>query len=95
MSHIILKHEAAQVFVTADGLMMMAHYNQTHEEKADCLAGSLLVPRDALLTLLDEGRDNRQISKYFGVTVELVQMRRNLTGVDIQRSRRGLRSAGT
>jgi Zn-dependent peptidase ImmA (M78 family) len=93
LSHIILKHEPAQVFVTADGMMMMAHYNETLEEEADCLAGTLLVPREALLYALDQGFDNGQLSKYFGVTVDVIRMRRNLTGVDLQRSRRRVRRA--
>lgn len=88
LSHIILKHEPAQMFVTADGMMMMAHYNKLNEEEADCLAGTLLVPREALLPLIDRGFDDRRLSNYFAVTPDLIRMRRNLTGVDIQRGRR-------
>ncbi len=91
LSHIILEHEPAQVFVNADGLMMMTHYNKIHEEEADCLAGTLLVPREALMQLLDQGFDDAELSKYFIVTMDLIKMRRNRTGVDIQRSRRGAR----
>lgn len=93
LSHIILKHEPAQAFVNADGLMMMTHYNKTHEDEADCLAGTLLVPRETLIQLLDQGYDDAELSKYFKVTVDLVRMRRNRTGVDIQRSRRGPKRA--
>lgn len=88
LSHIILQHEPTQVFFTPDGLMMLAHYHKTFEKEADCLAGTLLVPRESLLFHLDEGRDERWLAKYFGVTTKLIQMRRNLTGVDLQRSRR-------
>jgi Zn-dependent peptidase ImmA (M78 family) len=95
LSHIILKHEPAQVFVNADGLMMLTHYNKTHEDEADCLSSTLLVPREALLHLLDQGHDDRELSKYFEVTIDLVRMRRNLTGVNIQRSRRGFRRANS
>jgi Zn-dependent peptidase ImmA (M78 family) len=88
LSHIILKHEPTQVFFTPDGMMMLAHYNKTFEKEADCLAGTLLVPRESLLFYLDEGRDERWLARYFGVTTKLIQMRRNMTGVDLQRSRR-------
>lgn len=88
LSHIILDHEPARVFVSADGMMMMAHYNPTNEAEADCLSGTLLVPRDALIQLIDQGYDNEKLSGHFAVTVDLIQMRRNMTGVDIQRSRR-------
>jgi Zn-dependent peptidase ImmA (M78 family) len=92
LAHIILKHEPSQVFVTADGVMMMADYNKTNEDEADCLAGTLLVPREALLNLLDRGYSDEQLAEFFGVTTDLVRMRKNLTGVNIQRSRRGARA---
>jgi Zn-dependent peptidase ImmA (M78 family) len=88
LSHIILKHEPTQVFFTPDGMMMLAHYNKTFEKEADCLASTLLVTRESLLFYLDEGRDDQWLAKYFGVTTKLIQMRRNMTGVDLQRRRR-------
>lgn len=91
LSHIILDHKAAQFFVTADGLMMMAEYNKTQEEEANCLAGTLLVPRAALLALLSGGYDDNRAADHFGVSVDVLQMRRNLTGVGLQLSRRGAR----
>jgi hypothetical protein len=84
ISHVILDHKAGQFFVTADGAMMMAEYNETQEEEADWLAGTLLVPRAALLTVLARGYDNERAADLFGVTTDLLQMRRNLTGVDLQ-----------
>jgi Zn-dependent peptidase ImmA (M78 family) len=72
---------------------MMAHYNKIHEAEADCLAGTLLVPHEALIRLIDQGCNNAQLAAYFSVTIDLIQMRRNLTGVDIQRSRRKFRAS--
>jgi Zn-dependent peptidase ImmA (M78 family) len=92
LSHIILAHPPAQCFVSADGMMMLADYNKMHEEEANCLAGTLLVPRVALLWALDRGFDNQRAAGYFGVTIDMLQMRRNLTGVDLQRSRRRSRA---
>jgi Zn-dependent peptidase ImmA (M78 family) len=92
LAHIILKHEPAQVFFTADGMMMMTDYNKTHEDEADCLAGTLLVPREALLNLLDQGYSDAQIAEFFGVADDLIRMRKNLTSVNIQRLRRGIRA---
>ena len=91
LAHIILKHEPAQVFVTADGVMMMASYNKAHEDEADCLAGTLLVPRESLLGLVDQGNSDAEIADYFDVTTDLIKMRKNLTGVAIQLSRRRAR----
>jgi hypothetical protein len=88
LSHIILEHEPAQVFVTQDGMMMMTDYNKTHEEEANWLAGTLLVPREALAKLLANGHDNRRAAQFFQVTIDVIQMRRNLTGIDLQFARR-------
>lgn len=88
ISHIILEHPPAQCFVGADGMLMLADYNKMHEEEANCLATTLLVPRIALLRALDGGLDNDRAAEYFGVTIDVLQMRRNLTGVGLQISRR-------
>jgi hypothetical protein len=88
LSHIILDHKAAQFFVTADGMMMMAEYNPTQEEEAICLAGALLVPRAALLAVLDKGHSDARAAEHFGVTTDVLHMRRNLTAVGVQLARR-------
>jgi Zn-dependent peptidase ImmA (M78 family) len=94
LSHIILKHKPAQVFVSNTGQMMLNVYDNTHEEEANCLSGTLLVPRDALLHLLGEGYDHVRAAAHFVVTVDVIKMRVNKTGVGKQlASRRPYRSA--
>ncbi len=88
LSHIILEHKAAQVFVSPAGQMLLSEYDRTQEEEADCLSGTLLVPRDALLSLLAEGDDQARIAAHFVVTKDLLRMRINLTGVQKQLGRR-------
>ena len=68
--------------------MMMSEYDLIHEEEADWFAGAILVPRDALLDVENRGLTASIAAKYFGVSVDLFQMRRSRTGVDIQFSRR-------
>lgn len=84
LAHIILEHEPAHVFHTPDGHMMMNEYNEVHEEEANCLASTLLLPRDALLEAIRRGMSDNAMAKYFGVSAALLRMRRNLTGVDKQ-----------
>ena len=88
IGHIILQHEPARMYVTDDGLMMMSEYNPIHEEEATWFAGAILVPRDALLDVARRGLTDRVIAEQYGVSVAVLQMRRRLTGVDIQLSRR-------
>jgi len=88
IGHIVLRHEPAKMYVTPDGLMMMSEYNPIHEEEATWFAGTILVPRDALLDATARGLADQVAADYFGVSSAVFQMRRNRTGVDIQLSRR-------
>lgn len=88
IGHIVLRHEPAKMLMTADGLMMMSEYNAAHEEEATWFGSAILVPRDALLDLIRRGVPDKEAADHFGVSLELLRMRRNLTGVDIQLSRR-------
>jgi Zn-dependent peptidase ImmA (M78 family) len=87
LSHLILKHPPAQAFVTPDGMMVMNEYNRVHEEEANCLSATLLIPRDGLIHFLSLGWSDEQIAAHFGVSMDLLRMRKNLTGVERQLSR--------
>lgn len=84
LAHIILEHEPAHVFHTPDGHMMMNEYNALHEDEANCLAGTLLLPREALMQAIRGGMSESAMAQHFGVSPQLLKMRRNLTGVDRQ-----------
>jgi IrrE N-terminal-like domain len=88
IGHIVLQHEPAKMYVTPDGLMMMSEYNSAHEDEATWFAGTILLPRDALFELIKRGVEEREAANLYGVSLSLFQMRRNLTGVDIQLHRR-------
>lgn len=83
LAHLILEHRATQVFMM-DGKMMMKEYDRIQEHEAECLSGALLVPRQALLDLLQQGVPEAELAAYFGVSRELLQMRRLTTGVERQ-----------
>lgn len=84
IGHIVLEHEPAQMYVTPDGLMMMSEYNAEHEEEATWFAGAILLPRDALLDLAKRRVPNQLAASQYGVSVQLLTMRRNRTGVEVQ-----------
>ena len=88
VGHVVLGHTPATMCVTPDGLMMMSEYNPAHEEEANWFAGAILLPRDALLDVIGRGVADRAAADYFGVSGAVFQMRRNLTGVNVQLSRR-------
>ncbi len=84
LSHLILKHQPAQAFVTPDGMMVMNEYNRVNEEEANCLSATLLVPREGLLHLLSMRWPDQRIAAHLGVSMDLLRMRKNLTGVTRQ-----------
>jgi hypothetical protein len=94
LSHIVLEHRAAQVFVSPKGQMLLSEYDRLQEQEANCLSGTLLVPRDALLSFLARGYDHARMAAHFVVTRDLLQMRINLTGVDKQLANRRRFSRG-
>jgi Zn-dependent peptidase ImmA (M78 family) len=83
LAHIILRHSPTQAFFGPGGALMMKEFNASQEAEADCLAGILLVPRDALLVMLNQ-MDEPSLASYFGVSLDLFKMRKNLTGVERQ-----------
>ncbi|PYP85984.1 MAG: hypothetical protein DMG65_19560 [Candidatus Angelobacter sp. Gp1-AA117] len=87
LSHLILKHPPSQAFVTPDGMMVMNEYNRVHEEEANCLSATLLIPRDGLIHFLSLGWNDEELAAHFGVSMDLLRMRKNLTGVERQLSR--------
>lgn len=88
IGHIVLRHEPAKMYVTEDGLMMMSEYNPLHEDEATWFAGAILLPRDALLDVVRRGLSDRVVADRYVVSTALLQMRKKLTGVDVQLSRR-------
>jgi hypothetical protein len=87
LSHIILGHKAAQVFVSPKGQMLLSEYDRTQEAEADCLSVTLLVPRDALLKLVANGYTHSRAAAHFVVSMDVLRMRINLTGVEKQLGR--------
>jgi len=94
LSHVVLEHRAAQVFVSPKGQMLLSEYDRVQEEEANCLSGTLLIPRDALLSFLARGYEHARIASHFVVTRDLLQMRINLTGVGKQLANRRHYSRG-
>jgi Zn-dependent peptidase ImmA (M78 family) len=63
-------------------------FDRVQEDEANWLAGCLLLPRDALVHIRRQGWTVLQAVRAFGVSADMVQYRINVTGVDVQLSRR-------
>lgn len=78
LAHLICKHVPTKILNFA---FPVRTYDPVQEDEADWLAGSLLLPRAALLHLLKKGMRKENIADQFQVSMELLQYRINMTGV--------------
>jgi len=92
IAHIVLKHVAVRVDMSAGGILLVSEYSEDDESEADWLAGTLLLPRDTLKYYRELGMSSTQIAKRFGVSNQLCEWRIRMTGVDVQMRR--AKSAG-
>jgi IrrE N-terminal-like domain len=87
LSHIILGHELAQACILEDGSLVPGNFNQGQEDEADWLAGTLLLPRPALLNIRQTGQLPTDACAHFCVSNEMLTWRMRMTGVDYQLTR--------
>lgn len=86
-SHVILNHKPAQA-LRSEGGIFISSYDRQQEDEADWLAGTLLLPRVALLRIGYEGIDHARHASEYGVSEEMLRMRLDRTGVSLQLRRR-------
>ena len=86
LSHILLGHGLTSAGLTADGHFVPTSYNQDQEDEADWLAGTLLLPRPALLRIRSLGMTDSQARKIYQVSDQMMKWRFRMTGVDFQLS---------
>lgn len=84
LAHFELKHVPVRVDVSATGFLLLSDYSEEQEQEADWLAGALLLPRNALVSLRTRGRTVEQIATMYGVSPALCDWRLKMTGVHLQ-----------
>jgi len=88
LSHIILGHEPSQLILSESGEIAMRSFNEKQEDEANWLAGTLLLPRAALVRCIARRLSSSAIANEYVVSEKLVTYRRGVTGVDLQHARR-------
>lgn len=86
ISHILLGHELTSAGLTAEGHFVPTSYDQDQEDEADWLAGTLLLPRPALLKIRSLGLADSQAQATYQVSDQMLKWRVRMTGVDYQLS---------
>ena len=84
LAHRIRGHEAQEVSVTEDGLMLLKSYDKKQEEEADWLSGCLLLPRDALISIKQRQLDDSMAVSEYGISLKMLNYRLAMTGVNKQ-----------
>jgi hypothetical protein len=87
LAHVIIGHTPARVDVTEDGALILNTYGRQQEDEANWLSGSLLLPREALMWIRKQGLDLQAAARDYGVSMQMLQYRLNVTGVDQQLQR--------
>ena len=88
LAHIMLKHEPARVMFSQDEQMATRTFDQRQEDEASWLGWTLLLPRDALVAARQRRMAKAQIAREYGVSEKLVGYRLQVTGVDVEVTRR-------
>lgn len=84
LAHIILGHRLLEAGVTEDGALIPSHYDRSAEDEADWLAGALLLPRPAVLSIRKRQLSNLKATQEYAVSEEMLTWRIRMTGVDFQ-----------
>ena len=88
LSHIILGHELAEACILEDGSLVPGNFNQDQEDEADWLAGTLLLPRPALMAIQSRRTPQHVACEHYQVSTEMLTWRTRMTGVAYQMNRR-------
>lgn len=84
LAHVLIGHEPSRVDITEDGSLILNTYGKAQEDEANWLAGCLLLPRDALLSIVRRGLAVDAAAAEYGASVPMVEYRLNVTAVHLQ-----------
>lgn len=87
LAHVIRGHDGSRTFISADGFTIR-DFDDKQEAEADWLAGALLLPRVALQILEYNGVPTDQVRDKYGVSSQLLEYRKRMTGINRQFDRR-------
>lgn len=82
ISHLVIGHDPQRVDVPENGLLLLKSHDKQQEEEANWLAGCLLLPRDALFKICYSGLSKEDTCSKYGVSLQMLAFRLNVTGVE-------------
>ena len=88
LSHLILQHKPAQIFIDPSINVSMRHFDKAQENEAAWLSGCLLLPRPALIHIARCGLSDVEITQNYSVSQQMLNYRRQVSGANKQFSSR-------
>jgi Zn-dependent peptidase ImmA (M78 family) len=83
-SHIVLKHKPIRIVSVSWFPFPLREYRKVDEAEAEWLGGCLQVPRIGLEWAIKCQMEQDQIAEYYGASIQMVNYRRNVTGINRQ-----------
>ncbi len=90
LAHVLLAHTPTRLDVGEDQQLLLRTHDATQEEEANWLAGCLLLPRPALLSIMRLGGATRDKARRYGVSADMLTYRLRVAGVEVQARRSGI-----
>lgn len=87
LAHLLLGHESSTLFFAGQEDLALRGYNKEAEDEANWLAGALLLPRDALVSIRKRRCSKELACTDYGVSRQMLDYRMRMTGVERQFSR--------
>lgn len=84
LAHRILDHKTHDMSISADGVMLLSSYGKEQEDEADWLSSSLLLPREALVSIKRKGLAPEDSARVYGVSLSMLKYRMAMSGVNRQ-----------
>lgn len=84
LSHLLRQHKPAQIYVDPFIKIGMRSFDRNQEDEANWLSGCLLLPRVVLVHATHKNWNDDFICQHYGVSVQMLKFRRNVSGVGKQ-----------
>ena len=91
LAHLILDHTPDRIDLSPQGHLLLSSFEREHEEEADWLSATLLVPRVGLLSMYRITEDLADLAKHFEVSPALLEWRLRTTGIRTQSRRASIK----
>lgn len=81
LAHIVLGHELSEACILEDGSLVPGNFSQEQEDEADWLAGALLLPRPALMSIRKRYLSDQEACSQYIVSKAMLMWRLTMSSL--------------